>query len=103
MALVGATDVANYQKDNVDSHFDIVFDQLLQEYFEFDPEVWEYQNLGKDDYHLEIYAGGKLFRLVKKKAYIASPLSWKNQYTGMYRSYNPLFTMIDGKVVMATF
>lgn len=103
IARIGMTDVANYQKDNVDNHFNIVFGQLLQSYFDFDPDIWISENLSMDDFNLEIYADGKLFRLVEKDAYISSPLSWKNKYTKMYRSYNPLFTMINGEIVMATF
>jgi len=103
LAEPGLSDVANYQGDDVNNHFDIVFDQLLQDYFDFDPEVWQYQNMSMDDFNLEIYAEGRLFRLVEKGAYIASPLTWKNIYTEHYRSYNPLFTLINGKIVMATF
>ncbi|MGL4674942.1 MAG: hypothetical protein ACRCXK_08790, partial [Wohlfahrtiimonas sp.] len=99
----GVTDVANFQGADIERHFNIVFSQTVEEFFTLNPEFWESQPLRMDDYDLELYAGGKLFRFNEKKKTLFSPLQWHNSLRGTYKAYNPLFTYINGEIVMATF
>lgn len=99
----GNTDIAQHQGEDPEQHFAIIFDQLIQPYFDLNKDIWEPMYLKIDDFDLEIYAGGKLFRLNEKRKTLYSPIQWRNHYQKQYRSYNPLFTFIDGEIVMATF
>ena len=103
LAEPGVTDVANFQRDDVERHFNIVFSQTLEEFFNINPEFWESKPLTMDDYDLELYADGKLFRFNEKKKTLFSPLQWYNPFRSTYKAYNPLFTYINGEIVMATF
>ncbi len=100
----GLTDVASFQGDDVENHFNIVFAQLLEDdFFKMDRKVWEEAKTTINDYDLEIYAEGKLFRFNMKNKTLYSPLQWFNPFTQKYRAYNPIFTYINGEIVMATF
>ncbi|MHC5224985.1 hypothetical protein [Ignatzschineria sp. LJL83] len=100
----GNTDIAQHQGEDPEQHFAIIFDQLIQPYFDLKRDIWSpVSDLGIDDFDLEIYADGKLFRLNEKRKTLYSPIQWQNLYQRRYRSYNPIFTFIDGEIVMATF
>ena len=101
---LGVTDVALAQGDRVEDRFDIVFDQIVQEFFDITAgSPWQSMPLTLDDYDLELYANGKLFRLNERRYALVSPLQWKNLYGKDTLRYNPLFTYVDGKIVIATF
>ncbi|MHC5224984.1 hypothetical protein [Ignatzschineria sp. LJL83] len=100
----GNTDIAQHQGEDPEQHFAIIFEQLIQPYFDLKRDIWSpVSDLGIDDFDLEIYADGKLFRLNEKRKTLYSPIQWKNLYQRLYRTYNPIFTLIDGEIVMATF
>lgn len=101
---MGATDMAHFQgNDNVDSYFNIIFSQILDEYFTLDTSVWKSEPLTMDDYNLEIYADGKLFRFNEKRKILTSPLRWRNVYSRNVLRYNPIFTYVNGKIEVALF
>ncbi|MHC5225600.1 hypothetical protein [Ignatzschineria sp. LJL83] len=100
----GVTDMAKYYGDsNAEGQFEFSFADTFEHYFNLNPDVYEANPLTLDDYDLEIYAEGKLFRLNRKGYTLISPLRWENSVRGTTRVYNPIFTFIDGKIVMAWF
>lgn len=100
----GVTDMAKYYGDsNAEGQFEFSFADTFAHYFNLNPDVYEANPLTIDDYDLEIYAGGKLFRLNRKGYTLISPLRWENSVRGTTRVYNPIFTFIDGKIGMAWF
>lgn len=99
----GATDVAKFDNVDVEDHFEIVFDQVLDEFFNINPNIWISEPLTEDRYDLELYAGGKLFRFNQQNMNISSPLRWKNAYGKNVLRYNPIFTYVDGKIEVALF
>lgn len=100
---MGAKESAAYQNEDVDSHFNIVFSQLIQPFFELDDKYWQFLPTLLGDYELKVYADGKLFQLNQKEYSQMSPLQWKNPYTREFMKYNPVFTYIDGEIEVATF
>lgn len=52
-----------------------------------------------DDYELVTYRGGRLFRL-GVGYYQNSPLKFKNESGGVVFSYNPYFSIINGKITL---
>lgn len=100
----GVTDMAKYYGDsNAEGQFEFSFADTFEHYFNLNPDVYEADPLTIDDYDLEIYADGKLFRLNQKGYTLVSPLQWKNSVRGTTRIYNPIFTFINGEIVMAWF
>lgn len=99
----GLTDSANAQGDDIDVHFDAIFEQLVEPFFNIDKNYWAFYPTSMDNYELEIMAGGKMFKFNEIDRSQSSPLQWYNPLTRQYMRYNPIFTMIDGKIVMATF
>ena len=100
----GVTDMAKYYGDsNAEGQFEFSFADTFEHYFNLNPDVYEANPLTIDDYDLEIYAEGKLFRLNRKGYTLISPLRWENSVRGTTRVYNPIFTFIDGEIVMAWF
>ena len=100
----GVSDMARYYGDsNAEGQFEFSFADTFHHYFNLNPDVYKANPLTIDDYDLEIYAGGKLFRLNQKGYTLVSPLQWENSVRGTTRIYNPIFTFIDGKIVMAWF
>lgn len=99
----GLTDSANAQGDDIDVHFDAIFEQLVEPFFNIDKNYWAFYPTSMDNYELEIIAGGKMFKFNEIDRSQSSPLQWYNPLTRQYMRYNPIFTMIDGKIVMATF
>lgn len=99
----GANDVAKFDNVDVEEHFEIIFDQILDEFFNINSDIWISEPLTEDKYDLELYAGGKLFRFNQKGMNISSPLRWKNAYGKNVLRYNPIFTCIDGKIEVALF
>lgn len=99
----GLTDSANAQGDDIDVHFDAIFEQLVEPFFNIDRNYWAFYPTSMDNYELEIIADGKMFKFNEIDRSQSSPLQWYNPLTRQYMRYNPIFTMIDGKVVMATF
>lgn len=100
----GVTDMAKYYgDDNAEGQFEFSFADTFEHYFNLNPDVYEAEPLTIDDYNLEVYADGKLFRLNQKGYTLVSPLQWKNSVRGTTRIYNPIFTFIDGEIVMAWF
>lgn len=98
----GVTDMAKFYGDTPDNHFEFSFD-VIDFFFNLNRNIYMAEPLTLDDYDLEIYAGGKLFRLNEKNYTLVSPLQWKNPMTKVTERYNPIFTYIDGKIVMAWF
>ncbi len=100
----GVSDMARHYGDsNAEGQFEFSFADTFYHYFNLNPDVYKANPLTIDDYDLEIYAGGKLFRLNQKGYTLVSPLQWENSVRGTTRIYNPIFTFIDGKIVMAWF
>lgn len=99
----GATDVAKFDNVDVEDHFEIIFDQVLDEFFNINSDIWISEPLTEDKYDLELYAGGKLFRFNEKGMNITSPLQWKNAFGKNYLRYNPIFTYVNGKIEVALF
>lgn len=100
---MGIKESAAYQNEDVDSHFNVVFSQLIEPFFELDDKYWKFLPTSLDDYELKIYADGKLFQLNQKRYSQMSPLQWENPYTQEVMRYSPVFTYIDGEIVPATF
>ncbi|MHC5225726.1 hypothetical protein [Ignatzschineria sp. LJL83] len=103
LAEPGATDMARIFGRDVEAHFETTFKEVIQDFFEIDTEYYRDEYIPYEDYELEIYAEGKLFRLNRKGFLISSPLRWYNPFNQESLIYNPLFTFIDGEIVMATF
>jgi len=103
MARIGTEDVSNFQGDTFDNHFNFGFDFLVKKLFDLNKNIWKPDYGTIDDYELELYAGGKMFRMVRKNNTVASPLRWKFEGYNETQLYNPILTYIDGKIVMAVF
>ena len=99
----GVSDMARIFAKSTDDYFETAFNDTIKDFFEVDTEYYRDEHLPYEDYELEIYADGKLFRLNRKGYLISSPLRWYNPFNQESLIYNPLFTFIDGEIVMAKF
>lgn len=103
LAEPGVSDMARIFGKSAEDYFETAFNDTIKEFFEVDTNYYKDEHLPYDDYELEIYAEGKLFRLNRKGYLISSPLRWHNPFNQESLIYNPLFTYINGKIVMAKF
>jgi len=94
----GVTEKANYDGLSAYSHFSGQMDMVLTPFLGLKESAWQKVNL--DDYDLRIYADGRLFQLVKKAGLSGSPIQIM---TTQSNAFNPVFTYINGEIVVAWF
>lgn len=94
----GISEKAAYEGLSVSRHFETTADMLLTTYFGLKPEYWDQPKI--EDYELRLYAGGRLFQLVEKSFLSGSPISISKPRS---TALNPVFTYIDGEIVVAWF
>lgn len=100
----GVLDMAKFYRTDTEKHFKEMVEMTLDPIM-YLPSNWRPVNIREiqDLYDIETYADGKLFRFNLKNAILASPLKWENTSSSEYLLYNPVFALIDGEIVMATF
>lgn len=94
----GVTEKANYDGLSAYSHFAGQMDMVLTPFLGLKDGAWDKVNM--DDYDLKIYADGRLFQFVEKGLLYGSPISIT---TTQPNAFNPVFTYINGEIVVAWF
>ena len=94
----GASELAKYKGSNLNRHFQMQVELSMSDFIGLKKEYWREPNI--EDYELKLYAGGKLFQLVKKNALVASPIVIDKPRV---RALNPMFTYVNGKIGVAWF
>lgn len=96
----GVSDMAAYYGDTVNNHFEDSFSLIFDSFFNLNRKLYFPDQGELSDYDLEIYNDCKLFRLNQKGYTLISLLQWENFVSGVTRRYNPIFTYIDGNILI---
>lgn len=101
-----ALDITKVIRPNldIDSYFEIISGQLRLDIFNKKRGEVKLTSFNREDYQLEIYNEGKLFRFVNKKQYEEilypySPIIYED--SNSYLNYTPTFTLVNGKIELA--
>lgn len=94
----GASELAKYEGSRLNRHFKMQVELSMSDFIGLKRECWRKPSL--EDYELKLYAGGKLFQLVKKDTLYASPIVVDKPRV---RTLNPVFTYVNGNIGVAWF
>lgn len=94
----GITELADYEGSNVRRHFQQQVELAMSDFIGLKLQYWGKPNF--EDYELKLYARSKLFQLVEKNTFNASPIFIEKPRV---RTLNPVFTYVNGKIGVAWF